>query len=66
MRSCARALVVSVLALGFVAGLAPSASAVAIAWSSVGGAGNAADTTGFGAVPYDFNIGTYELSLIHI
>ena len=62
MRSCARALAVSVLSLVFVAGLAPSASAVAIAWSSVGGAGNAADTTGFGAVAYDYNIGTYEVS----
>jgi formylglycine-generating enzyme required for sulfatase activity len=31
-------------------------------WSFVGGAGNAADTTGFGAVAYDYNVGTYEVT----
>jgi len=41
---------------------APSASAVTMAWSPVGDPGNAADTTGFGAVGYAYSIGTYEVT----
>jgi hypothetical protein len=34
-----------------------------MAWSSVGNPGNAADPlTGFGAVPYSYNIGTYDVT----
>ncbi len=29
---------------------------------NIGNAGNAADTTGYGAVPYEYRIGTYEIS----
>jgi formylglycine-generating enzyme required for sulfatase activity len=37
--------------------------AVTMAWSSVGNPGNAADPlTGFGAVPYSYNIGTYDVT----
>ena len=32
----------------------------------IGNAGNVADTTGFGAVPYYFNLGTYEISQAQI
>jgi sulfatase modifying factor 1 len=40
-----------------------AASAVAIAWSTVGVPGNAADAlTGFGAVPYVYRIGTYDVT----
>jgi formylglycine-generating enzyme len=46
-----------------------SASAVTIAWTPVGNPGNAADTvvmndgtTGYGSVPYSFNIGTYDVT----
>ena len=36
--------------------LAPAASAITIDWVTVGDAGNAADTTGFGAVAYIYRI----------
>ncbi len=39
-----------------------SASAVTIDWSPVGNPGNAADSTGYGAVGYSFNIGTYDVT----
>jgi formylglycine-generating enzyme len=29
---------------------------------NIGNAGNAADTTGYGAVPYEYRVGTYEIS----
>jgi sulfatase modifying factor 1 len=29
---------------------------------NIGNAGNAADTTGYGAVPYDYRVGTYEIT----
>ena len=42
---------------------AASASPVTMDWSAVGNAGNAADpTTGVGAVSYEYNIGTYEVT----
>ena len=42
--------------------LASAASAVTIDWTPVGNPGNAADTTGFGAVGYAYQIGTYEVT----
>ena len=41
---------------------ASAASAVTIDWVSVGGAGNAADDTGFGAVAYTYKISKYEVT----
>jgi formylglycine-generating enzyme required for sulfatase activity len=41
---------------------AVDARAVTIAWSPVGDPGNAADATGFGAVGYSYNIGTYDVT----
>jgi len=49
-------LVVAVVSIG------TSASAVPIDWTPVGNPGNAADNTGFGAVGYAYNIGTYEVT----
>jgi hypothetical protein len=37
-----------------------------IDFTKIGDAGNAADTTGYGAVGYNYNIGTYEISLSQI
>ena len=37
-----------------------------IDFTKIGDAGNAADTTGYGAVGYDYNISTYEISLSQI
>jgi len=42
--------------------LALPASAVTIDWVTVGGAGNAADTTGFGAVASPYRISKYEVT----
>lgn len=39
-----------------------TAVAVTIAWTPVGNPGNAADSTGYGAVGYDYNIGTYDVT----
>jgi len=50
-------------AASFVAASAALASPVTMDWSTVGNAGNAADpTTGFGAVGYEYRIGTYEVT----
>lgn len=38
------------------------ANTFTIDFVSVGNAGNAADTTGYGAVPYEYRMGTYEIS----
>ncbi len=38
------------------------ASAVTMDWTAVGNPGNAADSTGYGAVGYAYNIGTYEVT----
>ena len=43
-------------------GIASSASAVTMDWTFVGDSGNAADDTGFGAVSYAYNVGTYEVT----
>ena len=42
--------------------IASSASAVTMAWTPIGNPGNAPDDTGFGAVPYAYSIGTYEVT----
>jgi sulfatase modifying factor 1 len=53
----------SLLTLAATAALITSASAsVTIDYVSVGNAGNAADTTGYGAVSYAYQIGKYEVT----
>lgn len=42
--------------------LAPLAEAITIDTVSVGHAGNAADSTGYGAVSYTYNVGKYEVT----
>jgi formylglycine-generating enzyme required for sulfatase activity len=42
--------------------LTPPASAVTIDWANVGGAGNAADDTGFGSVASGYAISKYEIT----
>ena len=50
-------------ASSFVVASAATASPVTMDWVTVGNAGNAADpTTGFGAVDYEYRIGTYEVT----
>jgi formylglycine-generating enzyme len=39
-----------------------SGNAFTIEFVSIGNAGNAADTTGYGAVPYQYRVGTYEIT----
>jgi formylglycine-generating enzyme required for sulfatase activity len=41
---------------------APAFASVTIDYVTVGNAGNAADTTGYGAVPYEYRIGKYEVT----
>ena len=41
---------------------ASAASAVTLATVQIGDVGNAADTTGYGSVGYDYAIGTYEVT----
>jgi formylglycine-generating enzyme required for sulfatase activity len=51
------------LTLAATAALITSASAsVTMDWVTVGNAGNAADTTGYGAVGYSYQIGKYEVT----
>ena len=53
----------SLLTLAVGAALISSATAtVTIDWVTVGNAGNAADTTGYGAVSYNYQIGKYEVT----
>jgi len=56
-----RLMALQVVALLFFAG-STHAETVTMSWSRVGNAGNAADATGYGAVGYEFNIGTYEVT----
>ncbi len=52
-----------ILTIAAIAALITSASAsVTIDWVTVGNAGNAADTTGYGAVGYEYKIGKYEVT----
>ena len=41
---------------------APATVLVTMAWRPVGNPGNAADSTGYGAVAYSYNIGTYDVT----
>jgi formylglycine-generating enzyme required for sulfatase activity len=51
------------LALAMVAGVVTPAHAVTIDWVTVGDVGNAADSTGYGAVGYEYRIGKYEFTM---
>jgi sulfatase modifying factor 1 len=42
--------------------LLPGGAAVAIEYATIGDAGNDADTTGYGAVAYEYRIGKYEVT----
>lgn len=50
------------LGLAFAAVCAPATAAISIDTVFVGDAGNAADSSGYGDVSYDYYIGTYEVS----
>ena len=61
----------AVLFAAFTLNIQPSAQAdtfgtsgneFTIDFVNIGNAGNAADTTGYGAVPYEYRVGTYEIS----
>jgi sulfatase modifying factor 1 len=41
----------------------PAALAIDIDWTAVGNPGNAADSTGYGAVAYNYNIGKYDVTV---
>ena len=41
-------------------------AAIMIDLVNVGNAGNAADTTGYGAVSYDYGIGKYDVTVGHL
>jgi formylglycine-generating enzyme required for sulfatase activity len=53
---------IAVFLLAAFAAFSPDAQAVTIAWSPVGNPGNANDATGYGAVGYTYNIGTYDVT----
>src|SRR5262245_2655677 len=61
-QKCARGLSLGLSVAAALVGLAQMASAVTIDWKPIGSPGNAADTTGFGAVAYGYQIGTYEVT----
>ena len=71
MRTHAPFLLVAGLVAAFTITTQPSAQAdifgtsgneFTIDFVHIGNAGNAADTTGYGAVPYDYRVGTYEIT----
>jgi formylglycine-generating enzyme required for sulfatase activity len=45
-----------------IAALAADARGVTMAWSPVGNPNNSPDSTGYGAVAYSYNIGTYDVT----
>jgi len=47
----------------FVGVTTPGAHAATFDWVTVGDAGNAPDTTGYGAVGYEYRIGKYEVTI---
>ena len=53
---------ITVCLFAVVTAFATDLRAVTIAWSPVGNPGNAADSTGYGAVAYNYNIGTYDVT----
>ena len=55
--------VAAVLFAAFILNSNLQAALITIDTVSVGNAGNAADTTGYGAVGYEFNIGKYEVTI---
>lgn len=58
------AVAAAVAAVVFSAAFQPaSARAVTIDWATVGNPGNANDTTGFGGVNYDYQIGKYHVTI---
>jgi len=59
MKNCYAPLFGLALAVGIIL---PASATVAIDYVTVGNAGNEADTTGFGAVAYDYQIGKYEVT----
>jgi len=53
------------LGLAILAGISlvtPAFAVVSMSWTSIGNAGNAADTSGYGGVGYAYKIGTYEVT----
>jgi formylglycine-generating enzyme required for sulfatase activity len=71
MRARTAFLVVAALMAAFTITTQPSAQAdtfgtsgneFTINFVNIGNAGNAADTTGYGSVPYEYRMGTYEIS----
>ena len=66
-----RTLLIAALFAAFTLDIQPAAQAdtfgtsgneFTIDWVTVGDPGNAADTTGYGAVPYEYRVGTYEIT----
>lgn len=55
-------LTLSVHALAAASLASPVSAAVAIDWVTVGNVGNTADTTGYGSVDYEYQIGKYEVT----
>ena len=56
---------ISSLGLAVLAGISlvsPAMAVVNMNWTSIGNAGNAADTSGYGAVSSAYNIGTYDVT----
>jgi len=51
------------LALTLFTGAAAPACAVTIDWATVGDPGNAADTTGYGRVDYEYDIGKHHITI---
>lgn len=57
--------IITTLGLALLASISlvsPAKAVVNITWTSIGNPGNAADTTGYGAVSYAYNIGTYDVT----
>ena len=53
----------AVCAASAIASAAPPAAAITMDMVTVGDAGNAADTTGYGVVTYRYGIGKYEVTI---
>jgi len=62
-RNAGQGLSVLVAVAAMIGGLAARAESVNYQLVTVGDAGNTADTTGFGAVSYEYRIGTYEVTI---
>jgi len=53
----------AVVAFAIVSLARPNAVAITLDMVTVGNPGNSADTTGYGAVPYEYRIGKYEVTI---